>query len=128
MSRSAEIVGMLRNTDRELRRINRTRGLTRSDKTQLENFYIERILAPEIRKVLPGATNGLAPFLRLLTAKDLEALLQIDAKTIYQYAQRNLIPHIRIESSVRFVEGEIRRWLDRHTVRSRTRKRPKPAS
>jgi hypothetical protein len=26
------------------------------------------------------------------------------------------------------VEGEIRHWLDRHTVRTRTRRRSKPAS
>jgi predicted site-specific integrase-resolvase len=38
----------------------------------------------------------------MLTAKDLEGLLQIDRKTIYSYAERGLIPYIRIESSLRF--------------------------
>jgi predicted site-specific integrase-resolvase len=30
----------------------------------------------------------------MLTAKDLEALLQIDRKTIYAYVQRGLIPYL----------------------------------
>src|SRR5438105_4655110 len=38
----------------------------------------------------------------MLTAKDLEALLQIDRKTIYSYAERGLIPYVRIESNLRF--------------------------
>src|SRR5207247_3368101 len=38
----------------------------------------------------------------MLTAKDLEGLLQIDRKTIYSYVQKGLIPYFRIESNVRF--------------------------
>lgn len=38
----------------------------------------------------------------LLTARDLEALLKIDVKTIYSYAQRGLIPYVKIQSNVRF--------------------------
>src|SRR5712691_9452860 len=38
----------------------------------------------------------------MLTAKDLEAVLQIDRKTIYAYVQRGRIPYVRIESNVRF--------------------------
>lgn len=49
---------------------------------------------------------------RLLTAKELEAWLQIDVKTIYAYAQKGLIPYIRIQSGLRFRESEIVRWLD----------------
>ena len=36
----------------------------------------------------------------MLTAKDLEALLKIDVKTIYSYVQRGLIPYVRIQSNV----------------------------
>jgi predicted DNA-binding transcriptional regulator AlpA len=118
---------MLRNTDREFRRINRTRGLTRRDKQQLENFYVDRIFTPEAARILRGSANGPAALLRLLNAKDLESWLKIDRKTIYSYVVRKLIPHIRIESNVRFVEPEIRSWLERHKVRPRTRKRSKPA-
>jgi hypothetical protein len=31
----------------------------------------------------------------LITAKDLEAILKIDAKTIYSYVQRGLIPYVQ---------------------------------
>jgi hypothetical protein len=35
----------------------------------------------------------------LLTAKDLERLLKIDVKTIYNYAQKGLLPYVRIQST-----------------------------
>ena len=38
----------------------------------------------------------------MLTAKELEAILKIDVKTIYSYVQRGLIPYVRIQSNVRF--------------------------
>lgn len=57
------------------------------------------------------------PFPRLLTAPQLEAMLQISRKTIYLYAARNIIPHIRIETNVRFREKDILRWIERHTYR-----------
>jgi len=41
----------------------------------------------------------------MLTAKDLEAVLQIDRKTIYAYVQRGPIPYVRIESNVRFSQA-----------------------
>lgn len=47
----------------------------------------------------------------LLTAKDLEALLQIDVKTIYSYVQRGLIPYVRIQSNLRFRRQEVLDWV-----------------
>ena len=38
----------------------------------------------------------------ILTAKELEAFWGIEVKTIYSKVQRGLIPHMRIESNVRF--------------------------
>ena len=55
----------------------------------------------------------------LLTAKDLEALLKIDVKTIYSYVERGLIPYVRIQSNVRFVERQIHDWVAEHTYRPR---------
>jgi excisionase family DNA binding protein len=55
----------------------------------------------------------------MLTAKDLEALLQIDRKTIYSYVQRGLIPHSRIESNVRFSKHQVRRWLEERSFQPR---------
>ena len=55
----------------------------------------------------------------LLTAKDLEALLKIDVKTIYSYVQRGLIPYVKIQSNIRFWKHEIQDWLEHHTYRLR---------
>lgn len=132
MINTTALQGILRRAEFHLRTLTRSRGLTPSDKKQLKNFYLERIFGPKADKILrgPKLVNGAAttPGLRLLTARDLEPWLKLDAKTIYQYAQRNLIPHIRIESNVRFREPEIRRWLDRHgriprSLRQRTKPR-----
>jgi excisionase family DNA binding protein len=51
----------------------------------------------------------------LMTAKELEALLRIDVKTIYGYVQRGLIPYVRIQSNVRFVRQEIDEWIRRQS-------------
>jgi excisionase family DNA binding protein len=59
----------------------------------------------------------------MLTAKDLEGLLQIDRKTIYAYVQRGLIPHVRIESNVRFSKHQVMRWLEEHSFQPRTARR-----
>lgn len=55
----------------------------------------------------------------MLTAKDLEALLQIDRKTIYAYVQKGLIPHSRIESNVRFSKHQVERWLEERSFQPR---------
>jgi excisionase family DNA binding protein len=55
----------------------------------------------------------------MLKAKDLEALLQIDRKTIYSYVQRGLIPHVRIESNVRFPKHQVIRWLEERSFHPR---------
>jgi predicted DNA-binding transcriptional regulator AlpA len=51
------------------------------------------------------------------TAKDLEAFLQIDVKTIYAYMQRGQIPYVRIHSNVRFLKREILAWLEERRYR-----------
>jgi predicted DNA-binding transcriptional regulator AlpA len=56
---------------------------------------------------------------RLLNAKDLEALLKIDVKTIYSYVQRGLIPYVKIQSNVRFVKDDILDWIEDHRCRAR---------
>lgn len=47
----------------------------------------------------------------ILTARELEAFLRTDVKTIYSYVQRGLIPHMRIESNVRFSKHHVLEWL-----------------
>ena len=55
----------------------------------------------------------------MLTAKDVEALLQIDRKTIYTYAERGLIPYVRIESNLRFSKHLVQRWLEERSFQPR---------
>ena len=55
----------------------------------------------------------------ILTAKELEAWLRIDVKTIYSYVQRGLIPYMRIESNVRFSKHQVERWLEQRTFQPR---------
>ena len=54
-----------------------------------------------------------------LTAKDLEAMLQIDRKTIYGYVSAGTIPYIKIQSNVRFKRDEIKDWIERQSYRPR---------
>ncbi len=58
----------------------------------------------------------------MLTARDLEALLKIDVKTIYSYVQRGLIPYVRIQSNVRFRRREISDWIEAQSYRPRCMK------
>ena len=59
----------------------------------------------------------------ILTAKELEAFLRIDVKTIYSYVQRGIIPHMRIESNVRFSKHQVMRWLEERSFQPRPVKR-----
>ena len=52
----------------------------------------------------------------VLTAKELEALLKIDVKTIYS-VQRGLLPYVRIQSNLRF---EILQWVEEHRFRPKS--------
>ena len=55
----------------------------------------------------------------MLTAKELEAILKIDVKTIYSYVQRGLIPYVRIQSNVRFRRQEILDWVEAQSYQLR---------
>jgi excisionase family DNA binding protein len=55
----------------------------------------------------------------ILIAEELEKFLRIDRKTIYSYVQRGLIPHIRIESNLRFSKHQVQRWLEERSFQPR---------
>jgi excisionase family DNA binding protein len=55
----------------------------------------------------------------MLTAKELEAMLKIDVKTIYSYVHRGLIPYVKIQSNVRFPKQEILSWIEEQSHRPR---------
>ena len=60
--------------------------------------------------------DHLARCSKLLTAKELAALLGISPKTIYNYVARNIIPHYKIAASVRFRARDIAEWLRSHAA------------
>jgi predicted DNA-binding transcriptional regulator AlpA len=63
----------------------------------------------------PQNVNSRTEVSELLTAKDLEALLKIDQKTIYRYVACGLIPYVRIQSNIRFIKWQIAKWIDART-------------
>ncbi len=52
----------------------------------------------------------------MLTAKQLAKLLAVSPKTLYSYVSRNLIPHYKVETNVRFRGKDIAEWLRGHTA------------
>jgi predicted DNA-binding transcriptional regulator AlpA len=73
-----------------------------------------------VNRVETGVPLASSPSCEMLTAKELEALLKIDVKTIYSYVQRGLIPYVRIQSNVRFVRQQIFDWISEHNYRPRS--------
>jgi predicted DNA-binding transcriptional regulator AlpA len=73
-----------------------------------------------VNRVEIGVPLASSPSCEMLTAKELEALLKIDVKTIYSYVQRGLIPYVRIQSNVRFVRQQIFDWISEHNYRPRS--------
>jgi len=70
--------------------------------------------------------DGLKNLGTLLTVKELARILAISEKTIYGYVARNMIPYLKIQSSVRFRPKHIAQWLTRNDVSTdheRTKKR-----
>jgi Helix-turn-helix domain len=92
-------------------------------RTKKETFAVCRVrynITPEF------AMDPNAPMLAnaealpdFLTARDLEAFLKIDVKTIYSYVQRGLIPYVRIESNIRFSKHQVLRWLAERSFQPR---------
>src|SRR5581483_3727761 len=70
--------------------------------------YLEGSSAP----VMPQPYTSSSDSRELLTAKEVEEMLRIDVKTVYSYAQRGLLPYVRIQSNLRFVRSEILKWME----------------
>src|SRR5271157_3978787 len=59
----------------------------------------------------PDVLDHLSRSERLLTARELALILAISPKTLYSYAERNMIPHFKIEANVRFRGRDIAEWF-----------------
>lgn len=63
----------------------------------------------------------------ILTLQELSAYLKIAEKTLYGYAQKGLLPGIKIGSAWRFRRVDIEQWLiDQRNLTESSRDRDKP--
>ncbi len=69
------------------------------------------------RATSPSGSSSSVAMPDMLTAKELEAMLKIDRKTIYSYVQRGLIPYVKVQSNVRFRTSEILDWIEKQSYR-----------
>lgn len=83
---------------------------SRSHSLRTEGKGVSGEETPQI-STIPRSIRG-EKIAEMLTARDLEALLKIDVKTIYTYVQKGLIPYVRIQSNLRFIHYEILNWID----------------
>ncbi|OGX06691.1 MAG: hypothetical protein A3G87_00975 [Omnitrophica bacterium RIFCSPLOWO2_12_FULL_50_11] len=56
---------------------------------------------------------------RLLTAKQVSALIEVKPSTVYQWVHVGLIPYVKIGKCVRFKKDELFRWIDKNHRRER---------
>jgi hypothetical protein len=62
---------------------------------------------------IPDVFEQLLQSSQLLTAQELSRILRLSPKTLYSYAERDLIPHFKIETNVRFSGKQVADWLRR---------------
>ena len=60
------------------------------------------------------AFHSLESYEKLMTAREVARILSISAKTVYSYVYRNLIPHHKIDTNVRFRPRDVAKWLKGH--------------
>ena len=70
----------------------------------------------------PDIIESLCRSERLITARELASILSISPKTLYSYAERNIIPHFKIEANIRFRGRDVAEWLFEHARLRRIRK------
>ena len=54
--------------------------------------------------------------LQLLTPKQVAKLLAVTEVCVYQWAKRGIIPHYKVEKSVRFSKDDLRAFLESRKV------------
>lgn len=63
----------------------------------------------------------------MLTAKDMQALLQVDRSTIYRMVDAGRLPAIKVGKQWRFPSDQVEQWLQRQAGKSRPPAQPAPA-
>jgi excisionase family DNA binding protein len=49
--------------------------------------------------------------MKILTVKEVSALLKIEPSTVYAWAEQRKIPFCKINGALRFVESDVLAWL-----------------
>ncbi len=59
---------------------------------------------------------------QIMTAKEVAEFLKISVKTVYSYAEREMMPvYWRFQRNVRFERRQIIEWIEKRNDRSRTK-------
>jgi predicted DNA-binding transcriptional regulator AlpA len=90
-------------------------------KSKIQLLKSSQSTKPAITETGSPVNTGISVDLtEMLTAKELEALLKIDQKTIYRYVACGLIPYVRIQSNIRFIKWQIAKWIEEQTYLPKT--------
>ncbi len=52
--------------------------------------------------------------MKLLTVRELSEILQAKPSTIYQWAEQQIIPCIKLNGLLRFAEDDVMAWIEKH--------------
>ena len=53
--------------------------------------------------------------MNLLTADEVAELLRISPNTLRHWVCREVIPHVKLQGTVRFIEDDLLRWISEHS-------------
>jgi excisionase family DNA binding protein len=56
---------------------------------------------------------------RLMTAKQVSELIEVQPATVYQWVHEGLIPYVKLGRCVRFKKDELFRWIDKNYRKER---------
>ena len=61
----------------------------------------------------------------LLTVEEIAKYLKVRPSTIYQWTHQGFIPHVKLGNLVRFMMGQVEKWLEAKSVNGRPMNRVK---
>jgi excisionase family DNA binding protein len=63
-------------------------------------------------------SSWILDILKMMTVKELAKYINVKEKTIYNFVEKRLIPHYRLNRLIRFRKNEIDQWVDSKKVKS----------
>jgi len=61
---------------------------------------------------------------KVLTKEEVAAVCRVDAKTIQWWTRRRTMPFVKIGRTIRYIEEDINRWVEKQRVLPVTNGRP----